>query len=181
MVYCSPIVVAHRVNFLNSCLLFVVRQCSMRIALLILLVSTLLMAGCATEERQPTTSTSELDQSFLRYTGTNVLFQIMSGGSYLTKEHENNRVPGAPKGTHGTMQVLDLYVQGSKGSVTDASPMPKLTFPFSWTYLFIPTGDEGFTNHYTIVRLTNDSPWHLVRAWRTGPSGQTVKEWLINQ
>ena len=154
----------------------------MRAIFLQLFVAMLLTVGCAGQENdERITSTNDLDKTLLTYTGTNVMMQIMSGHTFLSKEHLNNRVPGASKDTHGAFQEMSFDVLDSGSPPAGTVPFPELKFPFSWTFHFVPDGDIGFTNHYTVLRVTNDSPWHLVRAWRTGPSGQIVKEWPIDK
>jgi Protein of unknown function (DUF2846) len=124
-----------------------------------------------------TLSLSSPDEIWLGYTGTNVYIQILSGFAYLSDERTQNYLPGNPKDVHGTCET-DLFTMSMLGKMESG---PELKFPFSWTYRVMLNGEEGYTNHYTVGRVTNDAPWHLEKAWQTGPGGKTVKEWPVEK
>lgn len=94
--------------------------------------------------------------------------ESMSAGNFLLKLHGQSHLPGYPGDVQEQMRSERVPL-----------PLPaQVTYPFSQTFLVYVPG-QTFTNHYTIERLTKDSPWQLRKAWRTDSAGHTVKEWAI--
>ena len=82
--------------------------------------------------------------------------------------HQQSLLPGDSKDVHGETH-----------SETDPYPFPnEVTYPFSKTF-HVSIKGETFTNNYTVLRTTKDSPWQLQRAWRTDSHGHTIQDWLV--
>ena len=43
----------------------------------------------------------------------------------------------------------------------------------------IVKNDDSFIYHYTIARVSKDSPWKLQKAWKTAQNGETIQEFPI--
>jgi len=89
--------------------------------------------------------------------------EAISGGDFLLQLHQQGRLPGDSKDSHGKITCYLL-----------PSDLQQVSYPLSRTYQVVKTGDIS-TNNYTIVRLTKDSAWQLQRAWRTDSSGHVIE------
>lgn len=96
--------------------------------------------------------------------------EIMAGYDFLHDLHEHNRIPGDAKDMHGDPVPVNMVIQ---------QPSRDVTYPFSWTFGVVLTGQAGFTNWYTVGRESKSSDWKLERAWRVDTNGVTIKEWQL--
>jgi hypothetical protein len=90
---------------------------------------------------------------------------------YFNDLREHGRLPGIPKDSHG-----DFFLNESGLSIYWVSQ--KISYPCTLTFDAVMKGDP-LTNHYSVIRPTKDSRWHLQRAWQTDPEGNVLTEWPI--
>ncbi len=85
-------------------------------------------------------------------------------------------LPGLSKGDHVAFNLPESSIgpDGEFQSKFDAG----ITYPLTVT-VDADVNGEGFLHHYQIKRISQDSPWHLKRAWRTDPAGSLVQEYPI--
>ena len=55
---------------------------------------------------------------------------------------------------------------------------PDRAYPFSGTFVFTEKGQPS-TFHYAATKASGDSAWKLMKAWKSDPSGNIVKEYPI--
>ena len=80
-----------------------------------------------------------------------------------------DRLPGISKNEHG---------HATSGKVKFPDPNEG-NYPVSQTFHIVKTGDSA-TNHYSIVRESENSDWQLQRAWRTDSAGRVIEEWPVS-
>jgi hypothetical protein len=85
---------------------------------------------------------------------------------FLTALKAKGQLLGWPKDAHGHISV----------KVADAASLD--TFPVSLTFDAKKPGDVS-DYHYTVVQAAKDSPWKLIRAWRTNPAGNIAEEYSV--
>jgi hypothetical protein len=54
-------------------------------------------------------------------------------------------------------------------------------YPVSRTFEFKKYGADLSTYHYTVVKPSTNSGWHLRKAWRTDKNGRLVEEYPVQQ
>ena len=91
--------------------------------------------------------------------------EAVSAGDYVLLLHQQGRLPGDSKDSHGKITCYLL-----------PSDLQEVTYPLSRTFRVVETGSTS-TNNYTVVRAAKDSSWQLQRAWQTDSEGQVVQEW----
>jgi hypothetical protein len=93
--------------------------------------------------------------------------EAVSAGDYVLQLHQQGRLPGDSKDSHGKITCYLL-----------PSDLQRVTYPLSRTFRVVETGSTS-TNNYTVVRLAKDSSWQLQRAWQTDSEGHVIQEWPV--
>ena len=58
------------------------------------------------------------------------------------------------------------------------TPQPT-NYPLSRTYNGQRKLSGPLENHYTVVKMSADSPWQIQKAWRTDAQGNTIEEYRV--
>jgi hypothetical protein len=125
------------------------------------------------------TNLSPTDEKFLSDRLTNkvatleLFTTVAKAEEFLLDLKHQGRLPGISKESHGDM-TADL-------SFEDASnALERVRYPLSLIVNVVPSSDS-LTNHYTVLKPSENSAWQLQRAWRTDSKGRVIMEWPINQ
>jgi hypothetical protein len=87
----------------------------------------------------------------------------VSAGNFLVQLKKQGGVPGFTSEEVGVMR----YADGFEGN----------TYPVSRTFHI--QKDDSSDYHYTVVRDSESSPWHLQKGWRTDGEGKTIENYPI--
>jgi len=83
-----------------------------------------------------------------------------SAFAFIKGLNEAGRQPGWLKGDHGTLEV------------------EKHPDPGTFVFAVRKKGDASLY-HYTVTRVSKDTPWKMQRAWRTDKDGATMEEFAL--
>jgi len=124
----------------------------------IILVTSAIVTGCSSFKQRLKSSLEK----------NPVVIETMSAGEFLRQLNKQSLLPGSDK---------DMI--GELNSEKEKYPLPnEVVYPFSRTFQATYKG-QVFTNNYTVIRESGDSPWRLKRAWQTDSSGLIVEEWPV--
>jgi hypothetical protein len=93
-----------------------------------------------------------------RSTGPLIDENMEAAAEFLTSLKKKGQAPSWVENEEGTI-ILEAH-------------------PNSETYDFRKNGDS-FTCHYRVSRASKDSPWKLLKAWRTDQNDQTIQEYPV--
>ncbi len=94
--------------------------------------------------------------------------ESLEAGRFLLQLRESGRLPGAENAELGA-------TLGSPSATTSQST----TYPLTRTLVGQRTLDGPWENHYTVIKISSNSPWQLERAWRTDAQGNTAEEYRV--
>lgn len=143
------------------------------------LTAVLLYTGCRKSEREATNQKSEehepqkftqqqADLEFQRQLKVPGMRSTLDAGQFLARLLASGHLPGAEDAEKGAML--------SPASVYAPEPT---NYPMSRTFNGQRKLGGPWENHYTVVKMSADSPWHLQKAWRTDAQGDIVEEYPV--
>jgi hypothetical protein len=83
--------------------------------------------------------------------------------TFLIRLLKSGQLPDVENGAH-----LDFHFKQSETN-----------YPMSRTFNLRMKNHDPFVNHYTVVKISDSSPWQLKKAWRTDAKGKTVTVYPI--
>ncbi len=96
-------------------------------------------------------------------------------GRFLAQLLESGRLPGAENAEKGAM----LSPASADTLLPNVYTPQPTNYPLSRTFNGQRKLGGPWENHYTVVKLSADSPWQIKRAWRTEAQGNTVEEYRV--
>lgn len=140
------------------------------------LTTVSIVSGCrkskkesAEHEQQPQRFSQEAaDLEFQKQLKVPGMHSTLEAGQFLTQLLASGRLPGAENAEKGAML----------GPASVYTPQPT-NYPMSRTFNGQRTYGGPWENHYTVVKMSADSPWQLQKAWRTDAQSKTVEEYSV--
>lgn len=123
--------------------------------------------GSAEHQPRPFTP-EEANLEFQKQLKVPGMKSTLEAGDFLARLLESGRLPGAENAEKGAML----------GPASVYTPQPT-NYPMSRTFVGQRRLDGPWENHYTVVKMSADSPWQLQKAWRTDAQGKIVEEYSV--
>ena len=99
----------------------------------------------------------------------------LEAGDFLVRLLESRRLPGAENAEKGAM----LSPASADTLLPNVYTPQPTNYPMSRTFNGQRRLSGPWENHYTVVKMSADSPWQLQKAWRTDAQGNTVEEYPV--
>ncbi len=99
----------------------------------------------------------------------------LEAGRFLAQLLESGRLPGAENAEKGAM----LSPASADTLLPNVYTPQPTNYPLFRTFNGQRKLGGPWENHYTVVKMSADSPWQLQEAWRTDAQGKTVEEYSI--
>jgi len=99
----------------------------------------------------------------------------LDAGEFLARLLDSGRLPGAENFERGAM----LSPASAETLLPNVYTPQPTNYPLSRTFNGQRKLGGAWENHYTVVKMSADSPWQIKRAWRTDAQGNTVEEYQV--